>query len=110
MDVKHKERLRNEVKKEVYKNVPCFSLNTIMKAIGVTKVDYFSLDVEGGEIDVLNTIDFNALNIESFSIEHNGRKDDIKKMREIFGSLKLVDQATYKETRINGQDIFFKKS
>ena len=110
MDAKHKQRVNNKFKKKVYKNVPCFSLNTIMKAIGVTKVDYFSLDVEGGEIDVLNTIDFNALNIESFSIEHNGRKDDIKKMREIFGSLKLVDQATYKETRINGQDIFFKKS
>ena len=113
MNAKHKERVEKGFykngKEKVFKNVPCFSLNTIMKAIGVTKVDFFSLDVEGSEIDVLNAIDFNALNIESFSIEHNGRKDDINKMREIFRSLKLVDQATYKETKIDNQDIFFRK-
>ena len=49
--------------------VPCFSLQTILSAINVKKVDFFSLDVEGGEWDVLKSIDFEKLNIKSFIIE-----------------------------------------
>ena len=30
-----------------YFHVPCFSLVTILKALGVKRVDYFSLDIEG---------------------------------------------------------------
>ena len=45
------------------KFVPCFSLVTILKAINVNKVDYFSLDVEGGESFVLKAIDFNKIDI-----------------------------------------------
>ena len=53
--------------------VPCYSLNTVMRALGVSRVDYFSLDIEGGEYDVVKSIDFKRLDIKSFSIEaaHN---------------------------------------
>jgi FkbM family methyltransferase len=51
--------------------VPCFSLFTILKAINVEQVDYFSLDVEGGELEVLKGIDFKKIEIKTFSIEHN---------------------------------------
>lgn len=71
MNVHHKQRIKLKLEKQqgtyndVYKNVPWFSLNTIMKAIGVTKVaGYFSLDVEGGEVEILNSIDFIYLSIE----------------------------------------------
>lgn len=49
--------------------IPCFSLNTIMRALNRTRVDYFSLDVEGGELTVLKSFDFENLDIRSFSIE-----------------------------------------
>ena len=71
MDKNHKQRVKNGFPIVHFVNVPCFSLNTIMNAIGVKKVDMFSLDVEGGEYDVLKTIDFNKLNIDTFVIEHN---------------------------------------
>ena len=44
-------------------NVICFPLFGVLKAINVTKVDYFSLDVEGNEMDVLRTIPFDNVDI-----------------------------------------------
>jgi hypothetical protein len=50
MSESHKIRAKKENEESgagVYAFVPCFSLVTILKAINVKKVDYFSLDVEG---------------------------------------------------------------
>lgn len=82
--------------------VPCFSLNTILKAINVNKVDFFSLDVEGGELEVLSSLDMKNINFRSFVIEHNGepRKDV---MRE------LLFKQNYNLTHFDGQDDFFIK-
>lgn len=44
-------------------NVQCFPLYSIMMAQGRTKVDYFSLDVEGNELDVLRTIPWHKVDI-----------------------------------------------
>ena len=43
------------------KQVACFSLETMLLALNQTQVDYFSLDVEGLEFDVLKTIPFNRV-------------------------------------------------
>ena len=111
MDVAHKKRLKNEnpIDREV--SVPCFSLNTIMKALGLKKIDFFSLDIEGGEYAVLKTIDFNKLDIETFVIEHNGRSESIKKYREFFKAIRFNDnpRINYNEIKVNGQDTFFIK-
>ena len=111
MDVAHKKRLKNEnpIDREV--SVPCFSLNTIMKALGLKKIDFFSLDVEGGEYDVLKTIDFNKLDIETFAIEHNGRSESINKYREFFKAIRFSDnpRMNYNEIKVSGQDTFFIK-
>ncbi len=49
--------------------LPCFSLNTIMKAIGVENVDFLSLDIEGGEWDVIESIDYDILDIGAVCVE-----------------------------------------
>jgi len=53
-----------------YFYAPCFSLHTILKAMNVDKVDFFSLDLEGGENDVLKSIDFNKVSIATLLVEH----------------------------------------
>ena len=63
--------------------MPCFSLNTILKAINVDKIDYFSLDVEGGELEVLKGIDFHKIDIATFSVEHNNYQDQKIKIKLI---------------------------
>ena len=111
MDLEHKKRLKKENRIDREVSVPCFSLNTIMKALGIKNIDFFSLDVEGGEYDVLKTIDFNNLDIETFAIEHNGRSESIKKYREFFKAIRFNDnpRMNYNEIKVNGQDTFFIK-
>lgn len=111
MDKKHKKRINKSYQNDQFVTVPCFSLNTIMKALEVSKVHMFSLDIEGGEYDVLKTIDFKKLNIDSFVIEHNGRREDLKRFRKLFDKIKFGNtKKMYSETKVDSQDVFFFKN
>lgn len=49
--------------------VQCFPLVTYILALNRTSVDYFSLDIEGNEIQVLETIPFHLVDIKvNFSL------------------------------------------
>ncbi|XP_021926612.1 protein Star-like isoform X2 [Zootermopsis nevadensis] len=52
-----------------YVDVQCFPLYSYLLALNRTTVDYFSLDVEGSELEVLNTIPFEKLDIRTMSVE-----------------------------------------
>lgn len=45
--------------------VQCFPLSLYIAALEVKTIDYFSLDIEGKEIDVLETISFNQMDIKA---------------------------------------------
>ncbi|XP_012534778.1 uncharacterized protein LOC105835779 [Monomorium pharaonis] len=55
--------------------VQCLPLKLYTAALGVKIIDYFSLDIEGNEIDVLETIPFNEVDIKTLSVEyiHNAK-------------------------------------
>ena len=55
--------IRDKKDWHTFVDVTCFPLFGVLKALNVTKVDYFSLDVEGAEMDVLRTIPFDDLDI-----------------------------------------------
>lgn len=55
-------------KKSNYVDVQCFPLYTYLLALNVTVVDYFSLDVEGSELNVLKTIPFDKIDIKVSSV------------------------------------------
>ena len=42
-----------------------------MLALNRTTIDFFSLDVEGAELQILQTIDFNKINIRTLTVEFN---------------------------------------
>ena len=46
----------------------CFPLHTILFAIGNPSIDYFSLDIEGLELDVLKTIPWDKVDIKVTTI------------------------------------------
>lgn len=48
----------------VHISVQCFPFIDLMAALNVTTVNYFSLDIEGYELQVLKTIPFDMINIE----------------------------------------------
>lgn len=45
-------------------DVQCFPLYTFLLALNRTTIDYFSLDVEGAELDVLQTIPWSKVDIK----------------------------------------------
>lgn len=49
--------------------VPCLPLYSILKALNVDHVDYFSLDVEGPEIEILQTIPFDKITFDVLTVE-----------------------------------------
>jgi hypothetical protein len=102
MNDAHQDRIDKESNTaKVWAYIPCFSLNTILKAIDVDTIDYFSL--EGGEFSVVQTIDYKRLNIRSFSIEHNGFQEPKMKITNY-----LLSKG-YNLTKSDGQDIYFLK-
>ena len=55
--------------------VQCFPLYSVLKALGLPTVHYFSLDIEGAEYPVLQTIPYKEVDIKMFSVEveHAGK-------------------------------------
>jgi len=105
MDSRHKQRIKSESKnsKPITIFVPCFSLNTIMQAMKVKRVDYFSLDVEGAELEILKNIKLDAIDVQAFTIEHNGDTDKWKSIEKY-----LADKG-YVTAKRDGQDIYLMK-
>ena len=58
-------------------NIKCASLLSIMSALNIYHIDYFSLDVEGAEMFILESIDWDRLTIDLFTIETHVNRDTI---------------------------------
>ncbi|XP_052067366.1 uncharacterized protein LOC127706746, partial [Mytilus californianus] len=80
--------------------VNCFSFRKLMRTVGRNYIDYFSLDVEGAEMHILNSIEWEDLNIDVFMIETDQHRDQI---------MSLMKQKGYKWIhKLSGDDIFQK--
>jgi FkbM family methyltransferase len=51
--------------------VPCGPLSKYLAILGVRHIDFFSLDVEGAELVVLDTIDWTALTVDVMIVERD---------------------------------------
>jgi len=70
--VEHKNRVENEVdKKEHNVTVQCTRLATLLKEHNIHHVDLLLIDIEGGEPDVLKTIEEDNLDIDVVVAENN---------------------------------------
>lgn len=58
-------------------DVPSYRLNNILEKNKIYYADFLSLDVEGGELDILKTIDFDRFYISIITVENNYQKPDI---------------------------------
>ena len=91
--------------------VQCFPLQAVLKALDLPKVQYFSLDIEGAEYDVLKTVDFNVVDFSVFSIEIEDDNGNV--MRQNSGSNEdlhnYLKQNSYDYIDRVGRDNFFVK-
>jgi FkbM family methyltransferase len=67
--------------------VPCKPLRTLFAELHITRLAIFSLDVEGAELSVLQTIDWTAVHIDVLMVELDGhffgqqsRDDDVRRL------------------------------
>jgi hypothetical protein len=68
--------------KRIVLPVQCHSLKNVLRLLGVTHVDFLSVDVEGAELSVLQTLDFTEVSVDVAVVELDGRdrhKDDAVK-------------------------------
>ena len=65
--------------------VQCLLLNNILRESGFVHIDYLSIDTEGGELDILKSIDFNCFSIDVISVENNYYGIEIKDFLESKG-------------------------
>ncbi|XP_076050463.1 protein Star-like [Oratosquilla oratoria] len=62
--------------------VQCLPLYSILLALNVTTVDYFSLDIEGFELEVLRTIPWEKVDIQTLSVEFIHGKEGKDTLKE----------------------------
>jgi len=81
----------------------CFPLFSLLSAMNITTVDYFSLDVEGAEFKVLNNIPFDKIFIKALSVEYAHvpeGKETIKEFMDRKG-YDVVKEVTHAQNRAN---------
>ena len=81
-DERHIERIENELKQFGGKaekiKVPCRNINSIFEEYQLHKIDYCTIDIEGGEFEIIKSIDFAKVDIRAFSIENNYNDEDLR--------------------------------
>lgn len=65
--------------------VPTRPLAAILGELGTREIDYVSLDVEGGELDVLRAFPFEAFHITAWTIENNAGGAEIPTLMQAKG-------------------------
>lgn len=71
---RHFERVRKELARSGAARiieVPCFTFNDIMTEHGITHIDYLSIDTEGGEYEIVASIDLDKITIDIIDVEVN---------------------------------------
>lgn len=88
--------------------VPCVALGSILQTFGVSHIDFFSLDVEGAELQVLNTLDLKVLHINVIVIEQDGSnptKDETVRQMLLANNFHL--DGAMKGTKAGSQNDWF---
>ena len=89
--------------------VQCFPLYSILMAMGNPHVDYFSLDIEGAEMVVLETIPWNKVNMTLVSVEVNHAGEIFPGTREDIFDLMTRNGFRYSGTATI-DDIFYNQT
>lgn len=81
-DQRHLERMKRGIAKYggSYQiiNVPSVRLDKILKDREIAKIDYLSVDTEGGELEILKTINFNEIEVSAISVENNYKDKNLR--------------------------------
>ncbi|KAK4010369.1 hypothetical protein OUZ56_019515 [Daphnia magna] len=72
--------------------IQCFPLYSVLLAVGRTAIDFFSLDVEGHELKILETIPWHKVNIKTLTVEWNNipeGEEALSRFMEVNGYIRM---------------------
>ncbi|PCI75642.1 hypothetical protein COB21_05430 [Candidatus Aerophobetes bacterium] len=99
-------KLHNEQQNTI--DVKTLSINQIINHYGLFHIDFLSLDIEGGELDILKAIDFNQSFIDVIAVENNW--EDAWNEVAINSSIrKYLESTGYRYVTRLGVDEIYKK-
>ena len=104
-DIRHQQRIVREQQSEggdstvLYKSA--YPLNSILDLHEVKEVDYLSIDTEGSEFNILNSLDYDKFFIKTISVENN-YPDDFARIHSLLLSKNFTHVA-----RLGGDEIYF---
>lgn len=102
-DKKHVDRIEREINSQGGKINKSYvltkKLQDIFDECGIKEVDFCSIDTEGSELNIIQSIDLNRTNIKLFCIENNYQTTEIKEYLEKTGLYTL-------HSKIQWDDIF----
>lgn len=78
--------------------VPCFSFNQLMEKHGISHIDFLSVDTEGGEFDILSSIDYEKYSIDVITVEDNYSDPRF---------VPLLESKGYRLDSLHPPDLFF---
>ncbi len=114
-DLEHQQRIEKELAQSGGKANTvishCYTLNQVFEQCNVTHLDYCSIDTEGGEINIIKSIDFDNYTIDVFSIENHSNKSRLRNFMYSIGYdvvNRLGVDDIYKRAEGN-QHILFRK-
>ena len=98
-------------KKFLDMNIQCFPLFSIIQAMGVKYVDYFSLDIEGAELNVLKTLPLDDIFIEVIDVEFRMRAGSVESQKRYEDIVKFLTPFGYKVMHVIGEeDVILKRT
>jgi FkbM family methyltransferase len=93
-DPRHVQRIGYEVAKFPNRGteiiVQCYALNTLLERYQLYHIDYLSIDTEGGELDILKSIDFKRFIIDVIEVENNYHDPAFAQFMQSQGYTKIV--------------------
>jgi FkbM family methyltransferase len=77
-DPKHLEKIHNNGWNITELNIQCLVLNDILEEYKIFHIDYLSIDTEGNELKILESINFDKFNIDLIDVENNYDNEDLR--------------------------------
>lgn len=81
---KNAKKHRSEIKTI---DVKCFTFSDLTQKFGIKEIDFLSVDTEGGELEILKSIDFDETPVSVISVENNYYTRSIRNYLESEGFL-----------------------
>lgn len=93
-------------------NIICrtYNINSLLQKHNITAVDYLSIDIEGGELEVLNSINFKKHYFKLITVENNYNDEKLKhfmKTKGFFYLFKYGSDDFYSTNKLRGFRLLF---